>query len=142
MAANAAEARIVKSLFGNATSAQRASIDSLETALNQPFRTAAAFDRSVKFGQQVAQAVFEWSRTDGGHEGYLVNQPTSYVPPVGPGLWVPTTPGAAGLALQPTWGNNRRFVPANAALPTPALPYTYSTQPGSPYYARPGSIYH
>ncbi len=141
VAANAAEARIVKSLFGNATAAQHASIDSLETALNQPFRTAAGFDRSVEFGQQVAQAVFEWSRTDGGHEGYRANQPTSYVPPVGAGLWVPTTPGPAGLALQPNWGNNRRFVPANAALPIPALPYVYSTQPGSPYYAQVLEVY-
>ena len=37
--------------------------------------------------------MFEWSTTDGGHESYLGNFPPSYVPPVGPGLWVPTPPG-------------------------------------------------
>ena len=141
VAANAAEALILKSLFGNATPTQRTTLDSLETALNQPFRTAEEFDRSVRYGQQVAQAVFDWSRTDGGHEGYLNNQPAGYVPPVGVGLWVQTTPGAAGRAVQPTWGNNRLLVPADAALPMPAMPYAYSTQPGSPYYAQVLDVY-
>ena len=141
VAANAAEALMVKSLFGNASTAQRATIDSMETALNQPYRAAEEFDRSVKFGQKVAQAVFDWSKTDGGHEGYLNNQSSSYVPPVGVGLWVPTSPGAAGLALQPKWGDNRRFVPANAALPMPGLAYTYSKQPGSAYYKEVMEVY-
>lgn len=77
VAANSAEALVIKSLFGNATPAQRTTIDSLETALNLPYRSAAEFDRSVRFGQQIATAVFDWSRTDGGHEAYLTNQPTS-----------------------------------------------------------------
>ena len=140
VAANAAEALILKSLFGNATPTQRTTLDSLEAALNQPFRTAEEFDRSVRYGRQVAQAVFNWSRTDGGHEGYLSNQPTSYVPPVGVGLWVPAN-GTSGRAVQPYWGQNRLFVPANAALPMPALAYAYSTQPGSPYYAQVQEVY-
>ena len=141
VAANAAEALIIKRLFGNAAAAQRATIDSLETALNQPYRTATEFARSVSYGQQVAQAVFDWSRTDGGHEGYLTNQPASYMPPVGVGLWVPTTAGAAGRAVQPYWGQNRQFVPANAALPMPGLAYAYSAQPGSAYYAQVQEVY-
>lgn len=141
VAANAAEALIVKSLFGNATTAQHATIDSLETALNRPYTAAAEFDRSVQFGRAMAQAVFSWSRTDGGDQGYLNNQPAGYVPPTGTGLWVPTAAGAAGRALQPTWGQNRLMVPANAALPMPAMPYTYSTQPGSPYYTQVLEVY-
>ena len=140
VAANSAEALITKRLFGNATTAQRTTIDSLETALNQPYRGAAEFDRSVRFGQQVAQAVFDWSRTDGGHEGYLSNQPTNYVPPVGVGLWVPAN-STTGRALQPTWGNNRLFVPADATLPMPALAYSYSTVAGTPYYAQVQELY-
>ena len=140
VAANSAEALITKRLFGNATTAQRTTIDSLETALNQPYRGAAEFDRSVRFGQQVAQAVFDWSRTDGGHEGYLSNQPTNYVPPVGVGLWVPAN-STTGRALQPTWGNNRLFVPADATLPMPALAYSYSTVAGTPYYMQVQELY-
>ena len=138
---NAAEALIIKNLFGNATAARRTSIDSLETALNLPYRTAAEFARSVSFGQQVAQAVFDWSRTDGGHQGYLTNQPAAYVPPVGVGMWVPTAPGAGGRAIQPYWGQNRLFVPANATMPMPPMPYVYSTQPGSPYYVQVLEVY-
>ena len=140
VAANAAEALIIKSLFSNASAAQRTTIDSLETALNQPYRAAAEFDRSVRYGQQVAQAVFEWSRTDGGHEGYLRNQPASFVPPVGVGLWVPAN-ATTGRAMQPYWGQNRLFVPANAVLPMPGLPYAYSAQPGSTYYAQVQEVY-
>lgn len=140
VAANSAEALITKRLFGNATTAQRTTIDSLETALNQPYRGAAEFDRSVRFGQQVAQAVFDWSRTDGGHEGYLSNQPTNYVPPVGVGLWVPAN-STTGRALQPTWGNNRLFVPADATLPMPALAYSYSTVAGTHYYMQVQELY-
>ena len=141
VAANAAQALMAKSLFGNANADQRTSIDSLETALNAPYRTAAEFDRSVQFGRAVAQAVFEWSRTDGGHEGYLGNQPSGYVPPTGAGLWVPGSSVASARALQPYWGQNRLFVPANAALAMPALPYVYSTQAGSAYYGQVQEVY-
>ena len=139
--ANAAQALITKSLFGNATAAQRTSIDSLEMALNASYRTVAEFDRSVQFGRAVAQAVFDWSRTDGGHEGYLSNQPATYVPPTGAGLWVPTSSAASARALQPTWGANRMFVPADASMPMPALAYSYSTQTSSAYYAQVAEVY-
>ena len=141
VAANAAEALMAKNLFGNANAAQRTSIDSLETALNASSRTATEFDRSVQFGRAVAQAVFEWSRTDGGHEGYLSNQPAGYVPPTGAGLWVPSSSAASARALQPYWGQNRMFVPGNAALAMPALPYTYSTLSTSAYYGQVQELY-
>ena len=141
VAANASQAVMLRNLFGNATTAQRVTIDSLEAALNQPYRAAPEFARSVQFGQQVGQAAFAWSRTDGGHEAYLNNQPASYVPPVGPGLWMQTAPGNAGRALLPYWGQNRLFVPANATMLMPALSYVYSTQPGSAYYAEAQEVY-
>ena len=141
VAANAAQALMAKSLFGNATTAQRTSLDSLETALNAAYLTATGFDRSVQFGRAVAQAVFAWSRTDGGHEGYLSNQPAGYVPPTGAGLWVPASSAASARALLPYWGQNRPFVPADAALAMPALPYLYSAQPGSAYYAQVQEVY-
>lgn len=141
VAANAAQALMAKSLFGNASATQRTSIDSLETALNASYRTAAEFDRSVQFGRAVAQAVFDWSRTDGGHEGYLSNQPAGYVPPTGTGLWVPASSAASARALQPYWGQNRMFVPADAALAMPTLPYTYSTLLTSTYYGQVQELY-
>lgn len=59
---------------------------------------------------------------------------------MGVGLWVPAN-STTGRALQPYWGQNRQFVPADAALPMPALAYSYSTVATSPYYAQVQELY-
>jgi PAP2 superfamily len=81
-------------------------------------------------GARVARRVFEASKRDGGHEGFLHNSP-AYHPPRGPGLWEPTPPFGYP-ALQPFWGRNRPFtrLRCNAAPPLP-----YSTDAGSAFYA-------
>ncbi|MEZ5042118.1 MAG: phosphatase PAP2 family protein [Saprospiraceae bacterium] len=67
------------------------------------------FERSVAFGNAIAEAVFDWSKTDiAGHQAYLNPRPDSYVPPVGPGLWQPTWPDFTP-ALFPYWGQVRSF---------------------------------
>jgi hypothetical protein len=88
----------------------------------------------------VAAAVFDWSKGDGGHEGYLRNFPTDYVPPVGPGLWTPTPPGFL-RALQPFWGSNRPCVLASGAVPPPGDHTPYSEAPGSTFFAEAKEVY-
>jgi hypothetical protein len=134
--ANSALASILRSLFATAP---QTGIDTI-AALEQRFADSArptlsqgVFRRSVKRGTDIAQHVFDWSRTDGGHEGYLRNFPP-YTPPAGPGLWVPT-PLAFSSALQPTWGSNRAFVLRSGASCPPDAPLPYSEEPGSPFYA-------
>jgi hypothetical protein len=83
--------------------------------------------------------VFEWSLTDGGHEGYLNNFP-SYTPPSGPGLWIPTPPGFQP-ALQPSWGSNRPFAPSSARACDPAPPLPYSEDPSSSFFAEAFECY-
>lgn len=68
--------------------------------------------RSRRHGQLLADAIYEWSRTDGGHDGHLHNVPTEYRPPKAPGLWRPTPP-AYSVPVQPTWGGNRTFCPGS-----------------------------
>ena len=142
--ANAGQAAILKNLFANTTLANKTTIDSLETALNAAYKTTEisleTFDRSVKFGRDVATSIFEWSKTDNGHEGYLRNQPKDYVPPVGVGLWVQTTAGDAGRAMQPYWGLNRPFVGSNTAVIPPA-PLKYSTDISSPFFTQGLEVY-
>ena len=144
ISANAAQASITKNLFITTSLANKNTIDSLETALNSTYKTAdvsmEVFDRSVKFGQSIATSIFEWSKSDGGHEAYTRNQPKDYVPPVGPGLWIQTTPGDAGRAVQPTWGKNRTFVIANSIIDPPA-PLKYSTEVTSPFFAQGLEVY-
>src|ERR1044071_3666069 len=65
---NAAMAAINRTLFPNATAADKQAIDSLEAALKAQFllsQPAAKVTRSVDFGKAVAAAVYAWSETDG-----------------------------------------------------------------------------
>jgi hypothetical protein len=138
-AANAALAYIVRALYSNTSEANKAAIQALEEENAAALLASAgpeAHLRGVAWGREVAEAVFAASFGDGGHEGQLRNFPESYVPPVGPGLWVPTS--AQLIPLQPYWGSNRPFVlpvgNPNAAV-DPGPPLAYSTDPGSTFYA-------
>ena len=85
--ANAAMARITKSLFGNTSPANISTIDSLEMSFHTKFQTEATAEQlglSEAFGRQIASAIFDWSKTDGGHEPYLHVTSPDYIPPTGP----------------------------------------------------------
>lgn len=146
--ANAALARITTLLFGNATDEMKAKVAALEAQHANPSGVdAQVVSRSIAYGQKVADEVFEWSKTDGGHEGYTRNFPSSYTPPTGAGLWVPT-PQKSGAnpqaALQPYWGQNRPFV-LTAGNPNdlsdPGAPPAYSTDPSSQFYIEAKQVY-
>lgn len=113
--ANSALATITRHLFPTASDDNQAAIDALYNQLADEFAAevgAEIFSRSVTQGRVVADAIFIWSLTDGGHEGFRRNFPADFVPPAGDGLWIPTprTNGDPQPALQPYWGNNRPFV--------------------------------
>ena len=136
--ANAALAHITKQSFPTTSSANKASMDSLENALNSAYQTevnASVFDRSVDFGKAVAQLVFQWSTSDGSATVW-----PAYAPPVGPGLWVSTFPNFPA-ASTPYWGRNRLFVTGSLTNSDPALPPSYSTTNGSAYYNMMKEVY-
>jgi hypothetical protein len=138
IALNSGQASILKSLYPHAQTDINALIDSLElAAYNEEIKTTSmdVAERSVDFGRAVAEAIFEWSKTDGGHEGYLRNFDPDYKVPNGNGYWIPPTFGqsVSGLPLHPYWGENRTFLSANAALPVPAI-IPFSTDANSDYY--------
>jgi PAP2 superfamily len=140
--ANAALAAILRALFPTAGAARLAAVDGLEDELAKRFRRRLAPGiqaRSVSRGRQTAAALFEWSRSDGGHEGYLRNFPP-YTPPQGPGLWVPTPP-AFQPALQPFWGANRCFALARGADCPPGDHPPYSEEPSSAFYLEAVEVY-
>lgn len=140
IAANSAMAQIIRSLFPNASAANQQLITQLENDNLQLYADTCHPDvvsRSISFGRQVATAIHQWSVGDGGKDGYLNNFPTDYVPPVGPGLWVPTPP-AFQRALLPYWGNNRTLVrPFVANIPPPA----FSTATSSAFYQSALTVY-
>jgi hypothetical protein len=140
--ANAALASILRSLIPTAGPAEQHALTMLEARFERDLRQAvppAVFDRSVQRGREVADAIFAWSRSDGGHEGYLRNFPP-YAPPAAPGLWVPTPPSFV-TALQPFWGGNRCFaISSGAALPPGDHP-PYSEQRRSRFWREAKEVY-
>ncbi|GAB3502963.1 hypothetical protein GCM10027341_31440 [Spirosoma knui] len=141
LSANAAQASILRSLYPTTNAANKAAIDSLETALFTQFKEAdESVNRvSVDFGKKIADAIFEWSKSDGGHEGYARNFPASYVVPTGPGLWLPTENGQK-IPMQPYWGQVRTFLKANDDLPMPK-PLPYSTDTKSAFFGQYLDVY-
>ncbi len=141
MAANAAQYTLIKALYPTTSDANKITMDSLRLSLESSLKTGVAsevLDRSTLFGTAVATAIFEYSKTDGGHEAYKNVFPADYVLPVGPGLWVSTS--AQPIPLLPSWGSNRSFVAANASVNPPA-PYPYSIAADSEFYKEALEVY-
>ena len=136
--ANAALAYINKNMFPTTSVANKASIDSLENALNLQYQDEAnseTINRSIAFGKAIAQKVFEWSQTD----GYL-HASDAYTAPTGPGLWVPTPPAFAA-ASTPYWGDLRTIVPGSGNNAQPGAPIPYSENPSSDFYKMAKEVY-
>lgn len=142
--ANAALARIIKDFFQNASAGNMNRIDSLESANENLYSGKISqhiITRSRNYGYAVADAVFKWSITDGGHEAYLRNFPSDYTPPVGVDKWRPTPP-LYQPAMLPYWGNNRPMLSANrAGLVNPPTPPAFSTSPRSSFYKAAYEVY-
>lgn len=146
LSVNAAEATILRALYAETSRPtaviNKIVIDSVEVVQLNANKTGVAqdvVDRSVKYGQNVANAIFEWSKTDGGHEGYKRNFPATYVVPVFPGSWQVTETGQK-IPMQPTWGANRTFVPSNQNMAIPS-PIPFSTSVTSSYFGQYFEVY-
>lgn len=72
---------MAKNLWPNAPEAAKKMVDSLAVALRTSFLAESnqeVIERSEAFGNEVAKAIFEWSKSDGGHEGFTRNFPADY----------------------------------------------------------------
>jgi PAP2 superfamily len=141
-AANAALASILRSLIPTAGPSELHALALLEARFERERSrrvSPGVFDRSMRRGRDVAEAIFAWSQGDGGHEGYLRNFPP-YAPPVGPGRWVPTPPSFLS-ALQPYWGGNRCFVIASGAAFPPGDHPPYSEERRSRFGREASEVY-
>jgi hypothetical protein len=137
-AVNASYLVMMKKFFPHVTDVYKAKIDQLGTTLFQGFQSetdAAVFERSKKFGESMANAVFDYSKTDvNGHEAYLNIHPADYVPPTGPGKWQPTKPDFT-RAMLPYWGRTRTFaISAEDKIAKP--PIAFSTVTTSQFFAQ------
>jgi hypothetical protein len=137
---NASLAEFNRSFFtsANLNATDLAAIDSLENAISSTFsgEHPDVISRSVAFGKSIADAIFGWSLTD----SYIQNNALPYTPPVGPGLWVPTSPPPA-LPAAPFWGNDRRIIANSGDNDAPGAPIPYSTDPTSDFYKEVNDLY-
>jgi hypothetical protein len=139
LVANAALAEVMRGLWGDKTDhagQNIADLDALEASFVSQYGAGAPpglVRQSIDFGHAVGAAVFAASVDDGGNQGYLRNFPSTYSPPQGPGLWVPTAPGQ--VAMQPFWGATVRTLALSQAKDCdPGPPPAYSEQQGSAFY--------
>jgi hypothetical protein len=145
IAMNAGQLLIIKKFYEHASTPIIGMADLLSTdilAVESKNEQKDVIDRSIKFGETIATEIYEWSKSDGGHQGYLNNFTTDYVMPTSPGSWTPPVRGqtASRLPLHPYWGRNRNLVKMDAFLFTPPM-IPHSDDPQSQCYAQFLEVY-
>lgn len=136
---NAAQAQILRSIYIQTSDLNKHKIDSLEAYFNEYYddllenKEEAALSKS--FGKSVANRIFNWSKTDGGHRGYLKNFDKNLKFEEKPGSWQPPlyAQSFSHYPLHPHWGKNRTFLKEDALISDPKF-ISYSQDPNSEYY--------
>jgi hypothetical protein len=145
---NAAQHTLLKKLYPVPANSHRLIHEKIDALAESIYQTNAkniapdVLERSVEYGNAVAEAIYTWSLDDGGHEGYTRNFVPSFEFPTGDSYWIPPIRGQtiSDYPLHPHWGNNRMFVTANALIETPAI-IPFSTDPESEYYQLYKEVY-
>ncbi|WP_109742875.1 vanadium-dependent haloperoxidase [Arcicella aurantiaca] len=136
---NAAQATVLKNIYNQTSDKNKLKIDSLENVIfeyyTQNIQDKALIERSVTFGKSIANSIFEWSKTDGGHRGYLKNFDKKMVHPQRAGSWSPPlfAQSFSHYPLHPHWGENRTFLKVNHEIQDPKV-IPFDTLPNSEYY--------
>lgn len=147
---NAAQAEILRNIYIQTSDANKAKIDSLEKVIyenlaenqNEGKYDKTDITRSEKFGKAVANTIFEWSKTDSGHRGYLRNFDKKMTFEQKKGGWQPPlyAQSFSHFPLHPHWGKNRTFLRKNAEIVAPDF-ISYSEEKDSPYYQQFFDVY-
>ncbi|WP_421796029.1 phosphatase PAP2 family protein [Haliscomenobacter sp.] len=142
LAANAAYATSYKLFYPHVNLSYFDKMNVLEKAITTEFSAKVSSEvstRSIAFGKAVAEAVYEWSKTDAaGHEAFKNPRPSTYTPPTtgakGEKLWQPTFPDYTP-ALFPYWGKVRTFA-LKESEKTAKPPIAWSEDPNSKFYTQ------
>ena len=141
---NTAYAYMMKQYFTaipSITATQLVSITTLSDKLNTQYKSetdATSFEKSKKYGEAVAKAIYEWSKTDIiGHDHHLDafrDAAGKYKPATGAGNWIPTIPGPS-KPMFPDWGYARTFA-IKEVDKLCKKPIPYSESKNSQFYAQ------
>ncbi|CAH0997844.1 hypothetical protein EMA8858_03978 [Emticicia aquatica] len=142
LAANAALSTLVVEMYATTNDANKRAIDSLRRNIESVIRIAIdnqeVTDRSNSFGVEIGQAIWEYSKTDGGNEGWSNNFPIDFKTPIGIGFWEPT--GTQKTPLLPYWGKNRTFSALNMTT-NPVAPTSFSFKENSEMFKLAKEVY-
>ena len=144
---NAAQAQILRLIYIQTSEHNKKLVDELEKKnrrrINYTYGTKFDVTESYLYGREVAEAIFEWSKKDGGHRGYLRNFDKSFQGRECEGCWGPAlfSQNFSHKPLHPYWGENRVFVPANDSLDLP-FAHPFDTNPDSEYFKEMMEVYH
>lgn len=141
---NAATAQMMRLMFDkNLTSENADEISALETEnfnrLSSGVNSKIIL-RSVNYGRAVAQAIYEISLNDGGHEAYLDPFELPYTLLEDDYCWVPTDQ-THQTPLSPSWMDNRSFIPGIAESSQPGAHLAFSTDENSDFYQQAMDVY-
>jgi hypothetical protein len=143
IACNAATAEMMRLIFDlNLTDENRSQIDAMETANLANLGVGNRQDvieRSINYGLAVAEAIYEVSKTDGGHESYMDPFQLPYELVADDYCWIPT--GDVQNPLSPYWMDNRTFIQGIANASQPGAHVPFSTEPGSEFYQQAYDTY-
>lgn len=142
---NRSQSELLKSLYLQTSDQNKLKIDSLENRIqkilekNENRKTTT---KSIAYGTELAKALFDWSKTDGGHRGYLKNFDQDFNREPFPGSWKPPlfAQSFSHKPLHSFWGENRTFAPQNTSLELPEY-IEYDPVEGSEYYNQFLSVY-
>lgn len=88
---------------------------------------------SQNYGATITSGVLDWSKTDGGDDGYLNNFPDDFELEKCSSCWVKTFPGYLS-ALVPYWGENRPMLAQSLTITEDMSIFEYSTDTASVMY--------
>ncbi len=95
--------------------------------------------RSEQYGAALADALYELSKTDGGHEAYVDPFQLPFELPTEEYCWLPT--GSTTTPVTPFWKNNRSFIAGIADDTEVEAPLAYSTDPTTDFYQQAMDVY-
>ena len=143
IAVNASTAQMIRNIFDiNLSIENRKLTDTLEIEIHKELSkniNPLIAERSKIFGKNIADVVFAYSKTDGGHESYIDPFQLPYTLPFGAHVWEPT--GSGQRPLSPKWGNNRPFLTNNVTKTSSGPPVAYSENPTSEFYKEATAVY-
>lgn len=139
-AANFVIANTIRDLFPTISPVSLDAINNLELQFASQFRgklSKLEYEGSVKYGEAVATAIFEWAEND----GLSTHNNCPYVPLLVAGAWEPTPPAFNPNPLQPCWGSIRPMVLTSGEECSPPGNPIFSNNTGSAFFAAGLEVY-